>query len=330
MADPNLGQVTASLWEQVIGTKPTDNIFNSRALFYALGESGFKEQADGGRLIEFSLEYATNTTFKSYGELDPLDTTRIDVFDAARYDWKVNAGTVVWSDLEQLRASAASRKFDVVAEKLENGKDSHIAAMNVQMWGDGTGNGGKDIGGLKLIIAAAPTVGTVGGINRANFSFWRNQQNVGTNGGTAFDTLRARMRTTYNQCTLGGVTNAPTAAITNRVVFEGYEGLLTTNERYNKDGTRPRGADLSWANDALQFKGADVFYDEDCTATGGLGDVYFVNPKFLKLVYLKGGWMKMKDVIEPSNQLGFIQRIFTVANLATNGSKYLGIVNAVT
>ena len=30
------------------------------------------------------------------------------VFDAARYDWKISAGTVVWSDLEELRAQAAS------------------------------------------------------------------------------------------------------------------------------------------------------------------------------------------------------------------------------
>lgn len=326
MADPNLGQVSASLWESVIGTKPTDNIFNSRALFFALGEKGFKEQSDGGRLIEFSLEYATNTTFKSYGELDTIDTTRIDVFDAARFDWKINAGTVVWSDLEQLRAAGANRKFDVIAEKLENGKDSHIAAMNVQMWGDGTGNGSKDIEGLQKVISATPTTGTVGGINRATFTFYRNQQNSGAQSSAAFDNLRAKMRTTYNQCSLGGVDRTPTAAITTRTVFEGYQSLTTTLERYNKDGKGPRGIDAGWANDAMQFNGADLFYDEDCPA----GNLYFVNPKYLKLVYLKGGWMKMKDVIEPANQLGYVQRIFTAANLGTNASRHLGVVTAIT
>jgi hypothetical protein len=35
--------------------------------------------------------------------------------------------------------------------------------------------GGKEIGGLQLLIADAPTTGTVGAINRANFSVWQNK-----------------------------------------------------------------------------------------------------------------------------------------------------------
>src|SRR5688572_864311 len=82
-ADPQLGQVAASVWEAKIGKKPTDNIFTSRALFFAFGEDGFKEEVDGGRLFERSVEYAENTTHAVQGELDNLDTSRIDVFDAA-------------------------------------------------------------------------------------------------------------------------------------------------------------------------------------------------------------------------------------------------------
>ena len=32
MADPNLGEIAASVWDNKIGGKPSDNIFNSRAL----------------------------------------------------------------------------------------------------------------------------------------------------------------------------------------------------------------------------------------------------------------------------------------------------------
>jgi hypothetical protein len=325
MADPAIGQTTASLWETVIGKKPTDNIFNSRALFFALGEDGFKEQADGGSQLEMSLEYATNTTFKSYGELEELDTTRIDVFDAARYQWKISAGTVVWSDLERLRAQVSNRKFDVIAEKLENGKDSLINALNSQMWSNGTGNSSKDIGGLQLLIATDPTTGTVGGINRANFSFWRNIQASGTQSSSSFDNLRSSMRSVYAQCSRGGSNEAPTAAITDRTVFLGYQSLLQANERFAK-AERPRGGDLGWKQDAIQFNGADVFYDEDAAS----GNLYFLNPKFLKLVYIKGAWMKMKDTIEPYNQLAAVQRVFTIANMATNNARRLGVVTSIT
>ena len=325
MADPNIGQTTASLWEAVIGSKPTDNIFDSRALFHALGEDGFKEQADGGSQIEMSLEYATNTTFKSYGELEELDTTRIDVFDAARYAWKISAGTVVWSDLEQLRAQVSNRKYDVIKEKLENGKDSLIDTLNTQMWSDGTGNSSKDIGGLQLLVSTTPTTGSVGGINRANFSFWRNQQTSGAQSSSDFDNLRSSMRSIYAQCSRGGVNDVPTAAITTRTVFLGYQSLLVPNERFAKE-SKPRGGDLGWKQDAIQFNGADVFYDEDAPS----GNLYFVNPKFLKVVYLKGAWMKMKDKIEPYNQLAAVQRVFTIANMATNNSRRLGVVSSIT
>lgn len=324
MADPNLGEVAATVWDNKLGGKPSDNIFKSRALFFLLGEKGFKESADGGKTVEFSINYAENTTFKSYGEYDVLDTTRINVFDAAQYTIKIHAGTVQYSELEKLRAQANSGKFDLIAEKLNVGKDSHIANMNRVLFGDGTGNGSLDMDGLAKVISATPTTGTVGGINRATFSFWRNQQTSGAKTSTAFDNLRSTMRTVYNQCSRGGVQDTPTAWITDRATFEGYESLLVANERYNKDG-KLRGGDAGFDNDALLFKGAKGLYDEDCTA----GYLYFLNPDFLKLAYYKGGWMKMYPQVDPANQLANVHKVATFAQLCTNNSRRLGVITGI-
>jgi hypothetical protein len=327
MPEPNQGQLIASAWEKVIGKEPNDNIFTSRALFYALGEEGFKQEVDGGRLIEFSLEYAENSTFKSYDELETLDTTRVNVFDCARYEWKIHAGTVVFSDLEKLRVQAKAGKFDYVEEKLQNARDSHIADINRAGYGDGSGNGGKNIEGLAKLIPDSPLTGTVGGINRANFSFWRSKAAEGTKTTNAFDDLNSAMTSVYNQCSNGGSEFAPTAALTSRTVFEGFEGTQLTYQRYNKDGKSQRGFSAGFANDALMFKGANVFYDEDCTPSDNL---FFVNPKFLKLAYLKGAWMKMKSPIEPANQLSQVYRLFTMGNMGTNQSRRLGVVYDIT
>jgi hypothetical protein len=322
MPDPNLGELVATVWENKIGKKPNDNIFDSYALFHFLGDEGFREEADGGRLIEMSLEYVINSTFKSYSEMEMLDTSRITVFDAARFEWKVNAGTVVYSELERLRAQAASGKFGLIEAKLENGKNSHIDALNAQCWSDGTGNTGKDIGGIALIIAATPTSGVVGQIDRATFSFWRNQSNSGAATTTAFDNLRATMRTTYNQCSRGGIEETPMAWMTTRTVFEGFEGLLVANERFtSKD--KGEGA---FKNDVLLFKGAKGSYDEDAPS----GRLYFFNNKALKLCYLAGGWMKMYAKLEPSNQLTNVHKVATFANMATGNSRRLGVVTGIT
>lgn len=326
MADVNQGQTPSAVWEAHIGGKPADNIFTSRGLFYYLGDKGFKESTDGGRLIEFSLMYAENTTFRSYAEVEDLDITRIDVFDCSRFDWKINAGTVVFSKLEQARASGSNQKFDLSAEKLENGKDSHIAAMNRQMWSDGTGNGGKDIGGVQLLIAIAPTTGTVGGVNRATWSFFRNRQNSGAKTSSPYDNLRSAMRTTYNQCSDGGVENTPTACGMDRATLEGYTSLLVANERYAKDGSNDRGGDAGFDNNALNFMGAKCFFDEDAPS----GEARFFNPKFMKLVYLKGAWMKMGDQISPANSLTAVYQVYTFANMGTNCPRRLGVVSAIT
>ena len=199
MADPALGQLVASVLEKVMGSKPTDNVFTSQALLNLLKSGNGFKSVDGGRVIEETLEYAENTTFKSYSDLETLDTTRIDVFDCARFDWKEIGGTVVISELERARASGSSEKFDLVTSKVNNGKNSMMAVINRQMYAAGTANGGKDIGGLALLVAATATSGTVGGINRAVFPFFRNRSNsAGDRGKLAYVRRRFDPRNVYD------------------------------------------------------------------------------------------------------------------------------------
>lgn len=305
--------------------KPTDNIFTSQGLIYMLNSDGFKEKADGGRLFEFTVEYAINTTFRSYGEMETLDTTRINVFDAARYDQKIFAGTINFSDLELVRNQPGGRKIDILEEKIENGKNSALEQLNTMLYGDGTGNGGLDFDGLAKIISTTPTSGTVGGINRATFTFWRNRQASGAKTSTAFDNLRSTLTSVVNQCTLGGTEAYPTGIILDRASFEGYEGILVAVEKIERRD-KATGGDIGFLNRAIDFKGIDMIYDESATA----GQAYIVNNKFLKLAYLKGAWMKMKGPIEPNNQLVETTKVFTFGNLCTSASRHLGTVNGIT
>lgn len=321
MADPAIGEVAASVFEKKFGKKPTDVIHNSRALFFFLGKDGFKEKADGGRLYEWDVEYAENTTNAMQGEMDTLDTTRIPVFDALRYNIKIAAGTVVYSDLEELRAAGDSAKFDLIGAKLENGKNSHIGLLNRQCWG--TGAGANDIDGLQKLISITPTTGTVGGVNRANFSFHRNKQTSGAKTTSAFDNLRSALTSIHNQCSLGGTENTPTALLWDRATQEGYEGTLVTLERYNS-ADRKGGADAGFLNKAIMFKGIPAFYDEDAPA----GEARFVNNKFIKFAYHR--WMKMNPAVDPANQLSNVHKLSTFGNLCAVASRHLGVVSAIT
>ena len=120
--------------------------------------------------------------------------------------------------------------------------------------------------------------------------------------------------------------NAPTFCVTTRTVFEGYESLLVANERYAKDGSKSRGGDAGFDNNALMFKGAKGFYDEDAPS----GNLYFLNPKFIKFVYLAGGWMKMYPEVDPANQLANVHKVATFGNMGVNNSRRLGVVSSIT
>ena len=276
----------------------------------------------GGDFIAAPLEYALNTTVASYSDTDTISTTRIDVFDRAEVQWKEYAGTAIVSDLEADRNAGTGTVFPLLPAKLENLRNSMKSTINTDMYSDGTGNSSKTIGGLQLLISTTPTTGTVSGINRANFSFWRNQQASAAKTTSAFDNLRATWRSIYNLCSNGVADAHPQFVATTRTVFEGLEGLLLANERF----TTKAEADGGFKNEVLKFKGAMVSYDNDCPA----GNAYFAHPKFLKLAYKKGSWFKMLESQRPANQTLTVYPVRTMCNLVSTNARRLGVASATT
>lgn len=320
MAAPNLGQGTATTFELSTSRTPEDNVFTSQAALNVIKRGkGFKKES-GGSVIEEPIEYTENTTFRSYSELETLDTTRVDVFDAARFEWKQPVcGTIVFSELEKLKCSGDSAKLDLVARKVDNAKNTAMAVLNRMFYADGTGNGGKDCNGFSNLISSTPTTGTVGSINRATFAFWRNRQTSGANGGTAFDNLRGAMRTIYNNCSKGAAAEHPTDFLFHQTDFEGYERTLQTNERF----TDKSSGDGGFKNEVLKFKGARATFDEDATAA----TCYVINDRNLFFRYL--AWMKAFAAVDPANQLGEIVKIMTAGQLTINNPRRLGVITAI-
>jgi hypothetical protein len=321
MPDPNRGQRIASNWEAVVKTKPEDQIHDDYWLLNQLSEGeGFLGKS-GGDFITGPIEYALNATVSSYSDTDTISTTRNDVFDRFEFQWKEYAGTYVISDLEKDRNDGEGQVFDLDKAKLENLRMSLRSQLNTDMHSDGSSNSGKALDGLANLVSTTPTTGTVGGINRASFSFWRNWQASGAQSSAAFDNLRAAMRSIYNQASNGVGDQHPTFAVTTRTVFEGYEGLLLANERF----TSKSEGDGAFKNEVLKFKGAKISYDNDAAS----GELRFLNPKFLKLVYKTGSWMKMRPAINPANQTIDVVLVRTMCNLISPQPRRLGVVSAI-
>ena len=262
MADPNDGRDVTESWEAYVSQDPVDNIFARHYMLEQLRANGsFEEQ--NGRAIFHLLEYATNPNVKWLSEYETLDTTASTPFDQAEFAWKNVGGDVPFSEFEKAITAGGAGKFDVRARKLDNLKSTIEETVNTALFADGTGTAGKEVGGLQLLVSTTPTTGTVGQINRATFSFWRNQQTTGTKSATAFDNLKSSLESTYNNCSNGLGKETPTFCVTTQTVFQGFMSLLVAQERYDRVGSGDK-AVSGFKGMTAMFKDIPIGFDAAC------------------------------------------------------------------
>lgn len=313
------GEEVARAWEAYVPQDPVDNIFDRYWILEQLRSNGAFEKQNGSK-IRVNLEYAMNTNVKFMGEMETLTVAKIDTFDNAEFAWKFQGGDVPITDFERDTTSGSAGKFDIEARKIENLKNSLMDKVNASFFSDGTGTGSKEFGGLRLLVADDPTTGTVGLINRATYSFYRNQQT--TDSGTAFNALLSNMRISYNNCSNGIGQQNPTFAVTSQTVFQGYEGLIVATERIDRKGPNDKGLS-GYKGQNLMFKDISVAYDNDCTADS----LYMLNNRNLKFVYM--AWMKAEKPVRPSDGFWDVFKVRTTGNLITDNPRRLGVVTSI-
>src|SRR6266550_8118448 len=173
--------VTSVDWNDVVTTtlenrsrKLADNITNNNALLMRMRKKGNMLPFAGGREIYQELSYATNSTFMWYSGYEPLNIALNDTMSAARFAIKQCAVAVVISGLEEIQNSGREAMMNLIAERTTIAEATFNNQMSTGIYSDGTAFGGKQIGGLQLIISKTPTTGTVGGIDASEQTWWRN------------------------------------------------------------------------------------------------------------------------------------------------------------
>ena len=281
--NPDFDQILSTTLKNYV-PKLADNVFTARPLFYALTNGQTIRRISGGAKIVVPIIYGKNTTAASYSGADVIPVTAQDGISAAEYDWKQYAATVTISGIEEAKNNGEAQIIDLLEGKIMQTEQTIIDNMNVMLWGDGNGNGGKDFMGIQGIVAG----GTLGGINSAaaGNSWWAPTM---TNHGDAALTLNA-MSSIYNTISVGN--DQPTIIFGDQARYEKYESLLQPQLRY----TSAEVADAGFQN--LLFKGAPVTFDDNCEAKA----FYFLNTKYLRLVAHTETWFQPTPFVRPTNQ----------------------------
>lgn len=305
-----------------VSTTLEDNIFNQMVLFKWMNDKGgLKEYQDGGNKIIVPLLMGKNSTAKSYSGYDIIDTTPQEGIANAAYDWKQEAVSITIDRRSERINSGKHAVINLLKSKIMQAELSLQDMFNKQLFGDGTGNEGKDLLGLAAIVDATPSTGIVGGIDAATYSFWRNYQ--GTSSGSSFSLLFKSMRTAYNTQSAGSAGDHPDLFLTSQTVYEGFEGLLVTSVNYNVGMVDAKLADIGFEN--YKFKGARVVWDSYCPSDS----MYVLNSKYLKLyVDTKTDFINT-PFITPGNQDARTARIQWMGEFCCSNRSKQGVITSI-
>src|ERR1700744_429209 len=164
--------------------KPADNVSKNNALLKRLEKRGNVKTVDGGRTIVRDLESAEKGTYKRYSGYEALNISPSDVFTGAEYNYAQAAVAISISGLEELQNSGEEAIINLLAGRIKNADRTLMNNIALDIYSDGTADGGRQIGGLQLLVATTPT-NTVGGINAGTYTFWQNKAfSSVTNGGS--------------------------------------------------------------------------------------------------------------------------------------------------
>jgi hypothetical protein len=228
MASPNLTELVTTTLRNRQG-ELADNVSKSNALLSRLNAKGNIDLVSGGRTIVRELEYAENSTFQYYSGYETLNISPSDVFSAAEYSWKQAAVNVSWSGLENRIQNAGSEaSIKLVASRIRNAERTMANQISIGIYSDGTGSAGKQVTGLQSQVADAPSTGIVGGINRANFSFWQNQTVTITSTDSTTE-LQSDMRTLWTACSRG--TDRPDLIVAGATLYNLFWASLSDIQR---------------------------------------------------------------------------------------------------
>ena len=316
----NVGELVAQAWQDKVGTKPEDGVHDEYSELKRL--EGNALSRTGGRSLIGNIEYQTNPTVGAITSTQTLSVTFSDTFDEWEAQWKQYAGTVPMSSFEQAVNRGSNAKFDLQAGKLDSLEKTMRSTINADIFGAASGN---EMTGYQDLIPLDPTTGTVQGINRGTYSFWRSQQTSGAKTSSAYDALRAAMRTIRTACAKGQGVKFPTRYVTDATTSNGYESILIANERINDEKTNAK-ANAAFKGDVYKFGSANVYWDDDCTS----GYMYAVNDEDPVLAYQSGYWFKGYPAVEPANQLIEVFKVETILQLITKNPRHIGVITGIT
>jgi len=320
-------ELTAVTFEHVAVKDFVDNISKHNALLFKIKEKN-NSNADSGDKIRIPLiGTPTASNYTRYSGLDVLPTAQTDGLTAATYNWKNVANSFVVSGEDMAKNGTGNETIlsyiDGKRKALEADSKNNFCT---DLYSDGTADGGKQIGGLQLLVSDAGT-GTVGNINSTTYNWWRNKVQSAAaplQGGGAITpsatTIESLMDPLYNRLIRGS--DKPDIILADNNYYSFYMQSQQNKQRYPSMDGKMAAAGF----ESIKYRGTEVVLDN--TDSMPSNHMYFLNTDYLGLKYLKGFDFKTQSARTPINQDGLVIFQLTRVNMWTSNRALQGVLKA--
>ena len=315
-----------------------DNVTNNNALLRRLKDRGQIKTFSGGNVILQEIAYNDSTTSNtnSYSGYEVLNVSQNSPISAAQFSITQYAAAVSISGLEMIQNTGKEAIIDLLDGRMMVAEAQLANRISGDLYGDGTGNAGKNLTGLAAAVPDSPSSGTYGGINRATYSFWRSVSYSGvTNGGAATSAanIQSYMDSIAVQLIRG--TDKPDLIVADSNYYRLYLQSLQSIQRISNEGSGMAGAGFA----SLKYFGAGMA--SDVVLDGGIGSssynsgsgnanhMWFLNTKYLMFRPHKDrNFVPIGGERQAVNQDAIVKLIGFAGNLTSSGPQFCGVLIA--
>ena len=322
MATPNLSELATTTLSRR-SRKIADNVTENNALLAKLKMTGRATPIAGGRDIVRELSHSQNQTYKRYSGYEALDIAPSETLSAAVYLFKQASVAVTISGLEQIQNSGNEQMIDLLAARIEVAESTFKNELSHDVYSDGTASGGKQVTGLQAQVSTSPTTGTVGGINAANHTFWRNQVQPSSGTTTLTDAnMEGEMRALWLKCCRNN--DKPDLITADNEAYGHFWASMTERQRFT--GSTGKMAKAGWPS--MMFNTAEVVLDGGIGGSSPAHRMYFLNTDYLKWCpHRDRNMIPLDQGRYSTNQDAMVKLIVWAGNLCASNRKLQGVLN---
>lgn len=307
-----------------------DNVLLNNPLLERLKSKGNVRPFSGGNVILEELMYVDSTTnnINSYSGFEVLNVSPNSPISAAQYAITQYAGAVTLSGLESLQNSSKEAIIDMLEGRVQIAEKELMNRINLDLYGDGTGNAGKNLTGLKAAVPDAPTSGVYGGIDRSVWTFWQPSKYSGvTDGGAATSAANIQQYMTALSLKLVRGKDMPDLYVSDTTYFQLYVNSLQAIQKVSD--TSSAGAGFQ----SLKFFGGGA--SADVVMAGGIGaqatanHMWMLNTDYLSFrPHRDRNFVPIGGDRQAVNQDAIVKLIGWAGNLTCRGSQFHGVLIA--